>query len=503
VNRLFRLVSLALLASFFLASVGTGVAQADPAWYDQNWNYRKKITIDHTKVSNTDQTNFPVLINRTDPDWKDTSNGGNVAQSDGGDILFTNASGTKLDHEVEDYTPSTGELVAWVEVDLLSASSDTDIYIYYGNAACADQWNTEGTWDPNFKMVQHLQEDPSDPDPAFKDATSNGNDGTDYGSMTSADQITGQIDGSLDFDGTDDYVDCGSDGSLDITDNITIAAWIYIEDYGSSYPRICSKEATTSCESFGLLLWMTSHKLEFLINTGSESPIASAGAIPQDQWVHIAVTFSRPNGIIYINGSENSSGTVDRSIPITTNHLTIGNNNLHSRSFDGIIDEVRISDIARSADWIKTSYNNQSLPSTFYSVGSEQTSLSISNTPNSHDFGSVAEGVSPETGLTNFSVTNNSGVAINITISGVDMTGGITWTLADDGSPGTNICGLKAGLEGGSYDIIVKKNAPYFTLVSGLAGSATQKWGLKLYVPTSFSDGVQKIGIITLTATVA
>jgi len=100
-------------------------------------------------------------------------------------------------------------------------------------------------------------------------------------------------------------------------------------------------------------------------------------------------------------------------------------------------------------------------------------------------------------------VTNGSGFAINITIGGIDMTGGITWTLADDGSPGTNIYGLKAGLEGGSYDIIVKKNTPYSALVSGLADSVTQRWGLKLYVPTTFSDGIQKTGTITLTATAA
>jgi hypothetical protein len=501
VNRLLRLVSLALLASFFLASVGTGVAQADPAWYDQNWNYRKKITIDHTKVSNTDQTNFPVLINRTDPDWKDTSNGGNVAQSDGGDILFTNASGTKLDHEVEDYTPSTGELVAWVEVDLLSASSDIDIYIYYGNAACADQWNTEGTWDPNFKMVQHLQEDPSDPDPAFKDATSNGNDGTDYGSMTSADQITGQIDGSLDFDGTDDYVDCGGADSLKV-DYITVEGWAKFDV--NTGKRVIASIDDGSNRRWALYLLDDPYRLRFFVfvNDSWKSPDHSWQPTV-GTWYYIVGVKSPTHVRTYINGEEvgtpqSHPGVMDKD-PM---NLRIGVGN-YPGYFDGIIDEVRISDIARSADWIKTSYNNQSLPSTFYSVGSEQTSLSISNTPNSHDFGSVAEGVSPETGLTNFSVTNNSGVAINITISGVDMTGGITWTLADDGSPGTNICGLKAGLEGGSYDIIVKKNAPYNTLVSGLAGSATQKWGLKLYVPTSFSDGVQKIGTITLTATVA
>ncbi len=38
--------------------------------------------------------------------------------------------------------------------------------------------------------------------------------------------------------------------------------------------------------------------------------------------------------------------------------------------FDGILDEVKLSDVARGAGWISTSYNNQSDPGAFYSVGS-------------------------------------------------------------------------------------------------------------------------------------
>lgn len=47
----------------------------------------------------------------------------------------------------------------------------------------------------------------------------------------------------------------------------------------------------------------------------------------------------------------------------------------------GIIDEARISTIARSSDWISTTHNNQSSPSTFYSVGSEMTHFAAAPTP--------------------------------------------------------------------------------------------------------------------------
>jgi hypothetical protein len=151
--------------------VGTGFftylnVQANANWYSGNWPYRKMITIDHTKVSNTTQTNFPVLVSITD------SNLATFAQSNGGDIVFTSADGTtKLSHEIESYTSATGALIAWVQVPSLSASVDTQIYIYYGNRTAINQQNVSGTWDSNYLLVQHLKESAACP-VSFMDSTS-------------------------------------------------------------------------------------------------------------------------------------------------------------------------------------------------------------------------------------------------------------------------------------------------------------------------------------------
>jgi len=106
------------------------------------------------------------------------------------------------------------------------------------------------------------------------------------------------------------------------------------------------------------------------------------------------------------------------------------------------------------------------------------------------------------TGLDYFTITNTGGVAVDITIHGHDMTGsGTTWTLSDTATPGDGICGYLAGLEGGSYNIIVKKNTTYNTLKGNLAVSGTQKFGLELLTPTANLGSVQVSGTITLTAT--
>lgn len=105
------------------------------------------------------------------------------------------------------------------------------------------------------------------------------------------------------------------------------------------------------------------------------------------------------------------------------------------------------------------------------------------------------------TGLTYFTITNNSGGDVTITIGGTDMAGGgYTWDLSDDGSNGDMVYGMYAGLSGGSYNIVVKEDTPYNTLVSGLADEGTQDFGLSIYTPTVFDDGNAKSGAITLTA---
>ena len=90
-----------------------------------------------------------------------------------------------------------------------------------------------------------------------------------------------------------------------------------------------------------------------------------------------AINFGIPD--IYINGATGSTVTagvwyhvvITDTTGVSASALDIARNS--SSYYDGTIDEVRLSNVDRSADWIATEYNNQQDPNSFYSVGLEQT----------------------------------------------------------------------------------------------------------------------------------
>ena len=139
------------------------------------YEFRKSITIDRSKISDgscgATLANFPMLFSVTDSDLRHTSSGGDVTDLGGDDIIFValdamtcgGPSICRLDHEIEKYVNTTGELVAWVRlpsVNTSAAASDTIIYIYYGDGKVTSPTeNPAGVWDANHAGVWHLHDD--------------------------------------------------------------------------------------------------------------------------------------------------------------------------------------------------------------------------------------------------------------------------------------------------------------------------------------------------------
>ena len=130
-----------------------------PPCVSNGYTYVRTIVIDHTKVPNTDQANFPFLFSSIDPLLKTPSNGGHVTNTNGYDIIFaSDPQGlNKLDFELEQYNPATGQVIAWMRVPAVSHTTDTVVYLFYGNAnITATQANPTGVWSNGYSGVWHL-----------------------------------------------------------------------------------------------------------------------------------------------------------------------------------------------------------------------------------------------------------------------------------------------------------------------------------------------------------
>lgn len=117
--------------------------------------------------------------------------------------------------------------------------------------------------------------------------------------------------------------------------------------------------------------------------------------------------------------------------------------------------------------------------------------------------GVVTAGSTPSTTTTYFTIDNTSTVQTDQTIGVTTATwsGGVTWAHAEDAVPGTDLAGLKANKGGtwGVSDIIVKNASPNF-IAENQTANTDYSFGLKLWAPTEFTDGVEKQIIVRITA---
>jgi len=197
------------------------------------------------------------------------------------------------------------------------------------------------------------------------DSSGNGNHGNLTNMDVPEDLVVGKFGNALDFDGVDDYVDCGNNSSLNITGNITLEAWIYPHSI-STYQEFISKGdygGPTNAFTYFFLI-MDNGYVRFGINTGAAGDYVDSGAaLPSaNTWYHVAATFDpgSDNVVIYIDGAQSNTGTITNappslaSQPLYIGALKDGASTLNE--FDGLIDEVRIWDQVLSADAIEQSY---------------------------------------------------------------------------------------------------------------------------------------------------
>lgn len=321
------------------------------------FSYSRAITINHTKVGNSDSASFPMLLSGTCGYLATTSNGGNVTNSNGYDIIFATdaACSTKVaGWEIESYSPTTGAVNIWINIANLSHTTDTVVYMCYGNSAISTfQSTTTATWNSNYAGVWHL---PNGTTLSANDSTSNGSNAT----ISGPSATTGIIGGAAAFNGSGDIVIGTGSNSLAGTFTIeawvkpgTLAGWNGIGGSRTPYDASFDFKMTGGNTIYG--------------DIGNGSAWIAPGvytsfAYSTGVWYHVVFVVTPTGYTIYADGTQVGSGSYSASSPLLydSNHLfRFGDVGDSAEWWNGSMGELRISSNARSADWITAEYNNQ------------------------------------------------------------------------------------------------------------------------------------------------
>ncbi len=149
----------------------------------------------------------------------------------------------------------------------------------------------------------------------------------------------------LDFDGTDDYVSIPSNSIFDINQNVTVEAWVKLDDFNAERPIV-----TRVGSSFYLYASPPSpsgaSKAGFYLEGVSSGWLVSTTSIDDGVWHHIAGTYNGSMLKIFVDGVAEDSVAASGTIPNSAIEVKIGKRN--TELFLGKIDEVRIWNSTRT-----------------------------------------------------------------------------------------------------------------------------------------------------------
>ena len=221
----------------------------------------------------------------------------------------------------------------------------------YINVSTSDTHNTSAFLDWNRSLVGYWSFDSYNSTHIYDNSTYT-NDGEIHGSRT----VEGKFGKGMEFDGVNDYVDCGNDESLNITDAITIEAWVKTSDITQNEYFISKDDGGVS-RAYSLKT--ESGKVRFLLwnSTGTLVSIYSnANNISNNSWFHIAVVRDTASTMsMYINNVLQTDTNTISDIKSVATDFYIGK--MDTYHFNGSIDSVRIYNRALSAEEINASYN--------------------------------------------------------------------------------------------------------------------------------------------------
>jgi hypothetical protein len=355
------------------------------------YGFSKPIILNTSSITGgitTTLSNFPALIYIKDNALKTgnacgdkvqfpAGNGGGSPAGTNYDFAFTLPGSTaELNYQVDTYDSTNGILLAWVQIPQLT-NVNTNLTFYFGSPSPAHSAAfSASTWASDYLAVYHFSEGSASA--TILDATSNGRNAVQANTIVTNDEIhtaagipvTG---GAYSFNGTNTSIIQNAGTKPDITGTFTISAWVYYNGPSTSDNKLVSDELDFS---YGYKLSVKSSLIETETRTtANPSPgnLLDAGTVPPSTWKYIQGEYNGTKFINYINGKA-ATPTNSGAAPQAGDYLAMGLDHgtgvaaggyNDANFFNGVMDEVRISNVAKSADWVNAEFYNQSNPATF------------------------------------------------------------------------------------------------------------------------------------------
>ncbi len=281
-------------------------------------------------------TNFPALVRLgAHVDGFDYDQ---FAVNGGGDLRFADEAGRALNYEIDSWNPA-GTSIVWVQVPEVRGTG-TLVRAYWGHpAAQPPPCTTNGaTWSEGYKAVWHLGGDTLDSVTGVRSAV-------DYGTAAAAGVAgNGRL---LGGSGHIDPVFVSREWYwLHMVGGLTVNLW------ANPAPDQNSRVFGTQSGGLDLYVGLVGDRFlnwRFAVQSGETTALAASAG----QWQMVGLVLDAGQAVAYCDGDSAAVGTFTEFVPDTRSLLGgVNVSGVATDLFSGVLDEVRLSEVARSGDWL-------------------------------------------------------------------------------------------------------------------------------------------------------
>jgi len=341
------------------------------------YTYTRTVTMNNAAVGMSGNvSNFPVLLNIQSNDLIVSGTCADKIQNPTGpnyDFAFfdPSAPSSELYYQIQSYNSTTGTLLVWVRIPTMSATTNNTLAFEYGAKVPPVTHNTaffENTWTADYQAVYHFSE--SGYTGTTADGTANNRTASLAGFSSSNYVAAGKIGSCYTFGGVEDMEAPATSPSS----TITMSAWVNTSNNNVDEKVITDQNSVgTGSDGYKLGVYYGSAETEAdgYINRASNTP-AEPTPLTMGTWYYVQGVYDGTTMSTYVNGVQYKKYTIT-STSTFTNTLYIGIGEGKIYPFNGMIDEPRVSNVAKSSDWIKMEYANQNSPTTFATLSTNAT----------------------------------------------------------------------------------------------------------------------------------